>query len=114
MSRNSVPVQGSTGAALGRWGDLDRDGFANSRDALAILSSVVGLAVDTSFHLSLGDVNGDGNTNSADALIVLSYAVGIDIPGQRVLLAAPGACGSAVTSSVITTNVVYITPSIWP
>src|SRR5439155_14158008 len=33
-------VSGSFCAALGRWGDLDRDSFANSRDALAILSSV--------------------------------------------------------------------------
>ena len=31
--------------ARGRWGDLDDDGQANSRDALAILSSVIGLTI---------------------------------------------------------------------
>jgi hypothetical protein len=77
--------------AVGRWGDLDQDGRANSRDALAILSSVVGLSVP-GFNLALGDVDGDGLANSRDALILLSYAVGIDIAGQRVLLVAPGAC----------------------
>ncbi len=77
--------------AVGRWGDLDEDGRANSRDALAILSGVVGMSVP-GFDLTLGDVDGDGLTNSRDALILLSYAVGIDIMGQRVLLVAPGAC----------------------
>lgn len=84
-------VSGVACPAVGRWGDLDEDGRANSRDALAILSSVVGLAVP-GFNLALGDVDGDGLANSRDALILLSYAVGIDIAGQRVLLVAPGAC----------------------
>ncbi len=80
--------------ARGRWGDLDSDGRANSRDALAILSYVVGITVDPSFDLTLGDVDGDGKTNTRDALIILSYAVGLDIPGQRVLLAVPTDCGT--------------------
>ncbi len=82
-------------AALGRWGDLDGDGLANSRDALAILSNLVGLPVGGGFQLALGDVDGDGLTNSRDALILLSYGVGLDIPGQRVLLVAAGPCTGA-------------------
>ena len=80
--------------ARGRWGDIDRDGNANSRDALITLSTVVGLPVDSTFDMSLADVNADGNVRSVDALIILSYAVGIDIPGQRVLLLAPTSCGT--------------------
>jgi len=79
-------------AARGRWGDVDKDGFANSRDALAILASLVGLATPPGFEPNLGDVDGDGLANSRDALILLSYAVGLAIPGQRVLLTAPGTC----------------------
>ncbi|HXI34167.1 MAG TPA: Ig-like domain-containing protein, partial [Gemmatimonadales bacterium] len=101
----------------GFWGDIDRDGASNSRDALLILSKVVGLPVDTTFDTvstaplivdttlfdsGLGDVNSDGNVTSVDALIILSTAVGIPIPGQRVMLLAPGGCGtgSALTLAV--------------
>ncbi len=87
-----VLKSGAYCAARGRWGDLDKDELANSRDALAILSSIVGLPVGAGFDLSLGDVDGDAKTNSRDALILLSYAVGLPIPGQRVLLVAGGAC----------------------
>jgi hypothetical protein len=60
-----------------------------------MLSAVVGLALDSAtFTLALGDVDGDGLLNSRDALITLSYAVGLAIPGQRVLVYAPGACGT--------------------
>jgi hypothetical protein len=93
-------VSGTYCPALGRWGDLDRDGEANSRDALAILSALVGLTLDPGFTLSLGDVDGDGVVNSRDALITLSHAVGIAIAGQRVLLYAPGACGTTGTTGV--------------
>jgi len=88
--------------ASGRWGDLDRDGQANSRDALAMLSAIVGLPIDSAtFDLSLGDVDADGAVNSRDALITLSYAVGLDVPGQRVLVYAPGAaCGGGTTLGV--------------
>jgi len=86
--------------ARGRWGDLDRDQQANSRDALLTLSKVVGLPVDTLFDTSLADVNGDGAIQSVDALIILSYAVGIDIPGQRVLLLAPTTCGTGSAQTV--------------
>jgi hypothetical protein len=88
--------------ARGRWGDLDGDDHANSRDALLTLSAVVGLPVDTIYDTGLADVNADGQIQSVDALIILSYAVGLDIPGQRVLLLAPTSCGtgSARTLSV--------------
>lgn len=97
-----VTVLGSTYCpAIGRWGDLDADGDANSRDALAILSALVGLTVDPAFTLPLGDVDGDALVNSRDALITLSYAVGLDIPGQRVLvLAAGAACAAAGANGI--------------
>lgn len=94
-------VPGAFCPALGRWGDLDRDGRSNSRDALAVLTSVVGLPVDTLFNLALGDVDGDAKVNTRDALIILSYAVGIDIPGQRVLLVAGGICTSGAVPSLV-------------
>ena len=93
----------------GLWGDIDRDGASNSRDALLVLSKVVGLPVDTVidtvstqplvvdtllFDSGLGDVNADANVTSVDALIILSTAVGIPIPGQRVMILAPGGCGT--------------------
>lgn len=110
-------LSGTICPARGRWGDIDRDGNANSRDALLTLSKVVGLPVDTvmdtvstaplvvdtiTFDTGLADVNADGQVQSVDALIILSYAVGIDIPGQRVLLLAPSSCGtgSARTLSI--------------
>ncbi len=82
-------------SARGRWGDLDRDNNANSRDALFVLSQVVGLAVNPLVaDTSLADVDADGRNTSRDALVILSYAVGIPIPGQRVLLPAANACGT--------------------
>jgi len=44
--------------ARGRWGDIDGDGVANSRDALMALSSSVGLDVP-GVDLTLGDVDGN-------------------------------------------------------
>ena len=88
--------------SVGRWGDLDNDGAANSRDALAILSNVVQLAVDTSlFKFWRADVDGDNKVDSRDALILLSYTVGVDIPGQRVLLVVAGACGGGAAPPAI-------------
>jgi hypothetical protein len=84
--------------ARGRWGDLDRDGQSNSRDALFVLSHVVGLPVDTLIaDTSVADVDADGRTTSRDALVILSYAVGLPITGQRVLL--PVASASCATGS---------------
>jgi hypothetical protein len=94
-------VTGTFCTAVGRWGDLDGDRFANSRDALAILSDAVDLAVDPAFDLSLADVDGDGVGNTRDALILLSYAVGLEISGHRVLLTAPGPCASPTQQSVV-------------
>ncbi len=92
----SLTVQNATFcSARGRWGDLDRDGQSNSRDALFVLSQVVGLAVNPLVaDTSLADVDADGRNTSRDALVILSYAVGIPIPGQRVLLPAANSCGT--------------------
>jgi len=94
-----LPLLTVTGAtycpASGRWGDLDGDGVAGSRDALMVLSSVVGIPFGGQVNATLGDVDADGQVTSRDALIILSYAVGIPVTGQRVLLLAPGSsCGT--------------------
>ena len=87
--------------AFGRYGDIDGDGAANSRDALIALSAAVGLDV-SSFNESLGDVDGDGATKARDALIILSNAVGLDVTAFRVFFVAPGACATAPTVPGIT------------
>ncbi len=79
--------------ARGRWGDIDGDGNANSRDALIALSNAVGLDV-SAFDIGLGDVDANGATNARDALIVLSNAVGIDPGTFRVMRLAGGSCSS--------------------
>lgn len=88
--------------ARGRWGDLDRDGQSNSRDALFVLSKVVGLPVDTLIaDTSVADVDADGRTTSRDALVILSYTVGLPITGQRVLLpVASAACATGSARQV--------------
>jgi hypothetical protein len=97
----TVQLQGAVFCpAIGRWGDLDRDGLANSRDALAVLSDAVDLPVPGGFDILLGDVDGDGLANTRDALILLSYAVGLDIPGQRVLVVAAGPCAAGAVPDV--------------
>ena len=67
-------------APHGVLGDVNADGFANSTDALIILSCDVGIDVSQYCPMSCGDVNGDGYVNSTDALIILSYDVGIEVP----------------------------------
>jgi hypothetical protein len=88
--------------ALGRYGDVDRDADADSRDALVALSNAVGLDV-SAFDVALGDVDDDGNTNARDALIILSAAVGLDVSGYRVLTLAGGACaaGQPVSLAIV-------------
>jgi hypothetical protein len=78
--------------AAGRFGDIDGDQAANSRDALLALSYAVGTAVPG--NPAMGDVDGDGATGARDALIILSNAVGLDVAAFRVMLVAPGACAA--------------------
>lgn len=96
-------VNGTFCRSLGRWGDVNGDGVANSLDALMVLSYVVGDSLPPSVNIALGDVDGDGNVNSRDALIILSYAVGLPVPGTRVLLVAAGACGTGVAANLTIT-----------
>lgn len=90
---SAVVTSGAYCPARGRWGDIDGDGNANSRDALIALSNAVGLDV-SAFDISLGDVDGSGTTNARDALIILSNAVGVDVSAFRVLRLAGGACAA--------------------
>lgn len=102
-------VSGTFCRSLGRWGDLNHDGRANSLDALMTLSHVVGLSLpDTNATPALADVDDDGAVTSLDALIILSYAVGLPVTGKRVLLVAAGACGTAATTLVIRPDTVEV------
>ena len=97
-------VNGTYCPAIGKWGDVDSDGRADSRDALAALSSVVGLPLGNGMTGALADVDGDNAVTSRDALVILSYAVGLPVAGFRVLLNAAGAScttGSATTLTVL-------------
>lgn len=97
-----LTVEGATYCrARGLWGDLDRDGASNSRDALIVLSQVVGLFVDPQLaDTAVADVDADGRTTSRDALVILSNAVGMPITGQRVLLPVPSSCGTGSATQV--------------
>jgi len=86
--------------ALGRWGDLDADGAANSRDALIALSASIGLDV-SGFQVSVGDVDANGQTEARDALIILSHTVGLDVSQFRVFAIAPGACVVPVSTTLV-------------
>lgn len=104
-------VGGTFCGAIGRWGDVDGDLQANSRDALVALSTVVGLTAPPLMNPALADVDADGVVTSRDALIILSHAVGLPVPGYRVMLpAASAACatGSAV-SLVVTPSALDLT-----
>jgi hypothetical protein len=86
--------------AFGRWGDLDGDGAANSRDALIALSASIGLDV-SQFQAALGDVDGSGTTEARDALIILSHTVGLDVSQFRVFAIAPGSCVVPTATSLV-------------
>ena len=61
-------------------GDVNQDSFANSTDALIILSGDVGINISNFCPINCGDVNNDGVVNSVDALILLSADIGITVP----------------------------------
>jgi hypothetical protein len=79
--------------ARGMFGDMDKDGSINSRDALIALSNAVGLDV-SAFDITVGDVDANGATNARDALIILSSAVGLPVTSFRVGRLAGGACSA--------------------
>ena len=58
-------------------GDVNGDERVNSRDALLILQSVVGIATLTDDQKLAANTNGDKNVNSRDALLILQLVVGI-------------------------------------
>ncbi|MFQ6046674.1 MAG: right-handed parallel beta-helix repeat-containing protein, partial [Gemmatimonadales bacterium] len=94
LTPSAVPSSRAYCPAAGRYGDVDGDGLANSRDALIALSASIGLDV-SAFNAALGDVDGDGLTRARDALIILSNSVGLDVSGFRVFFIAPGACATS-------------------
>lgn len=88
--------------ALGFWGDVDGDGAVDSRDALLVLSAVVGLDVSAYPNINaLGDVVGTGTLTATDALVILMHTVGLDVSATypRVAQLAIGSCGSTVATA---------------
>lgn len=56
-------------------GDVNADGIIDDKDAMCILSYVVGL--EKSFDRSIADVDGSGTITVVDATIILRYASGM-------------------------------------
>ena len=56
-------------------GDLNGDGTANAKDALAILKANAEGKEFTAAEIAIGDVNGDGAVNAKDALAILKANV---------------------------------------
>ncbi len=79
--------------AIGMFGDIDKDGAINSRDALIALSNAVGLDV-SAYTIALGDVDASGTTTARDALIILTYSVGLPATGYRVNRIDGGSCAT--------------------
>ncbi len=67
----------NTWQALGvSYGDVNADGKANAKDALAVLKNAVGKEKLTQTQKQAADMNGDGKVNAKDAQIILKQAVG--------------------------------------
>ena len=56
-------------------GDVDRDGYITSNDALMILRESIGMESFDTYQTLVGDINEDGVIDSADALGVLRLAI---------------------------------------
>jgi len=80
-------------AGVATSGDVNGDGYANSTDALIVLSCDVGIDTTPFCPMNCGNVNSDGIVNSTDALIILNYDVGISVPFP----VGTGACPASVT-----------------
>jgi len=74
-------------------GDVNRDGQADSTDALIVMSADVGTPTTAYCPLNCGDANGDGAVNSTDALIILSFDAGMSVSFPL----ETGACPAVVT-----------------
>jgi hypothetical protein len=98
-----LPIGTATTSLLcvstGVFGDLDGSGTVTSADALAIVTSAVGLPITPRTTVN-GDVDGSGGVDTRDALIVLSYVVGLPVAGFRVARLNGGACAVQVPASV--------------
>ncbi len=81
----------NTCQAVSYWVDVTGDHVVNSRDALVVLTSAVGIPV-TGFDLSFGDVDADGTVDSRDALLILSYSIRLSVPSPRLGKARTNVC----------------------
>ena len=56
--------------------DVDKNGFVNSSDSLAVLESSINMKKLSSSVQKVADADGNGTVNSSDALIILQVATG--------------------------------------
>ena len=83
-----APSAALPSAAPPTWGDVSGDGAITAIDGQAILNSVVGLPVPTTYTMLMGDANCDGTVGAVDALIVFSKVVGLNVSQFCVATAA--------------------------
>ena len=75
----AVPINPADGGVTRLLGDVDRDGDADSTDALIVLTADAGLPAPGYCPMNYGDVDGNGLVNSTDALIILTYDAGLSV-----------------------------------
>ncbi len=75
----AVPINPADGGVTRLLGDVDRDGDADSTDALVVLTADAGLPAPGYCPMNYGDVDGNGLVNSTDALIILTYDAGLSV-----------------------------------
>lgn len=97
------------GAVAGRWGDITGDDQVMSNDALAIVTSAVGLSI-APLTVNNGDVDSSGTVTSRDALIVLSFAVGLSTSQFRVNLIRQLCTVTPATALALTPTAVQLRP----
>ena len=61
------------------WGDVNRDGRVNSRDAVIIQQYAVRMITFDEIQSALADVYSDGRINSRDAVLIQQYAVRLPV-----------------------------------
>lgn len=67
-----------------KYGDVNKDGYVNSTDALQMLNIAVGREKADAETLKIGDVDENGVVNSSDALLVIKKCVGTSIPATLI------------------------------
>ncbi len=78
----------------GIFGDIDKDGFITSTDALTALRSSVGLYTLSPAEQIAADVNSDRSIDSSDALSILRYSVDLSSGSELIGTKSSGSLSS--------------------